>query len=104
KLPVNEIRHPAQEQSNRRDDAEIVAGIRPRKSTPARVDERKDDNANNPAVARHAALPNSQNGKRIAQHLRPVEKNVAEPAADHYAEERHPGDEITQRRLGQIEI
>ena len=78
--------------------------IRPGQLVSARVDEREHDETEHAAVARHPAFPDSQNRERIAQHLRPVKEDVAEPAAEHHAEERGPGDEIAQRGLGQIGI
>jgi hypothetical protein len=97
-LAVDEIREPAKEEPERRNDDEIVAEISPRDLVPPRIPERVERQPDHAAMARHAAVPEPEKQERIrTKRVEIVEQHVTQPPAEHDAEDRAPDDEIAHR-------
>lgn len=94
-LAVDEIGEPPEEEADGGDHAKIVADAGPRKVVAPGKPPGEDQEAEDAAVAGHAAFPYPQEHEWIVEPLVPVVKDhAAQPAPEQDAEERGPGDEI----------
>src|SRR5690242_6214540 len=82
-LAIHEICDPAEEQADRRRSRDQIAEREGTELLAARIQHDRDDHADEPAMERHAALPDLEDLQRIGEaQARLPEQHLPEPAAD----------------------
>ncbi len=88
-LAVDEIGQPAEEQADRRHDGHEIGQHQGIDLVAPSEQQDGGDDAQKPAMERHAAFPQGQDGQRIGGvEQRLVEQHVAQPAAEDHAQRR----------------
>ena len=92
---IDEIGQPSEAQPERSADHEVVAQPRPVDLVPPGIPKSVKHHPENPAVGRHAALPDADEQKRITHKaVEIVKKHVTQPSAEQHAEDGATGDKI----------
>src|SRR5689334_20079176 len=88
-LAADEIAEPAEPEPDRHERRDEIHDVEEVELVPARPDQRAREHAEEAAVERHAAFPDTEQAERMTDELRGVvEDHVADAAAEDHAEHR----------------